>query len=889
MIRFNEDNSAFTFEGADKVTGLYYPLASEEGLKSCVTPTLAGDSKLDQNTFLYEPASIEDLTEKRYSRNFWVLREGKNPWSATGASVWQMASDKESTTVTAGLMWHKTEHTSEDGELSASVLSFIPVDKLHEIHVVTVKNISKDPVKIRFCAALPIYGRSADNLRDHRHVTSLLNRIYVTGRGVSVAPTLSFDERGHKVNHMLYFAEAITCAGEAPEEFFAEVKDFAGEGGNLERPMALVNRLKGVKRGYKTVGGETMGAALFAEKELASEEESVYITIAGIASDATPEEPQSLEYKDLYDILKTFENTRDYWDKKSVLKVETGDKTFDGFMRFVSFQPELRRIFGCSFLPHHDYGRGGKGFRDLWQDCLALVLFNPKLTSDLLYNNFKGLRVDGTNATIIGDKPGEFKADRNGIPRVWMDHGFWPLLTTKLYIDETGDLDFLLKKTDYYKDSLVKRGTHRDDKWDGENLHQQTEEHKTYEGSIIEHLLLETLTEFWEVGAHNMIKLRGADWNDALDMAPDKGESVAFTHAYAGNLVTLSNLLMKLHETGVTSIKLLKEIEPLLSDNDDVYASLNHKKCILNGYLDSVVHSVSGKRKTHKTKDLAENMKSKADFLFTLLRKQEWIGDDGYGRYNGYYDNQGQALERSNGTQMTLTGQVFAIMSGVATDEQIKEITASADKLLYDESYGGYRLNTDFGKGLPDMGRAFFFAYGEKENGAVFSHMAVMYANALYSRGFVCEGYKALKALYKQSMDFETSRIYPGIPEYFGKGGRGLYQFLTGAASWYVLTAVTQMYGICGDYGKLTVEPKLMAEQFDEKGRASITLPFDGRTLHVEYENAAHLEYGDYRIESATLNDTTALMIIDGKKAVLSDTSLLTTDNHLKIILKQGE
>ena len=888
-MRFNEDNTAFTLQGADKVTGLYYPLASEAGLKSCVTPTLAGDSKLDQNTFLYEPASIEDLTEKCYSRNFWVLREGKNPWSATGASVWQMADGDESTTVTAGLMWHKTERASADGELSASVLSFIPVDKLHEIHVVTIKNTSFEPVKIRFCAALPIYGRSADNLRDHRHVTSLLNRVYVTKRGVSVTPTLSFDERGHKVNHMLYFSEAMTCAGEAPEEFYAEVKDFAGEGGNLERPMALIKGLKGVKPGYKTAGGETMGASVFAEKTLAEGEEVVYITIAGITDNTTPDTPKSLEYKDLYDVLKTFEKTKEYWESKAVLKVETGDKTFDGFMRFVSFQPELRRIFGCSFLPHHDYGRGGKGFRDLWQDCLALVLFNPKLTSDLLYNNFKGLRVDGTNATIIGDKPGEFKADRNGIPRVWMDHGFWPLLTTKLYIDETGDLEFLLKTTDYYKDSLVKRGTDRDSEWDGENLHQQTEEHKTYEGTVMEHLLLETLTEFWEVGAHNMIKLRGADWNDALDMAPDKGESVAFTHAYAGNLVTLSELFMKLHESGVTSLKLLKEIEPLLSDNDDVYASLNHKRCILNGYLDSVSHNISGKVKTYKTKALAENMKSKADFLFTLLRKQEWIEDDGYGRYNGYYDNNGLALERGTKPQMTLTGQVFAIMSGVATPKQIKEITESADKLLYDEAYGGYRLNTDFEKGLHDMGRAFFFAFGEKENGAVFSHMAVMYANALYSRGFVREGYKALKALYKQSMNFETSRIYPGIPEYFGKGGRGLYQFLTGAASWYVLTTVTQMYGICGDYGKLTVEPKLMAEQFDDAGIASITLPFGGKTLHVEFENKDRLEYGDYRIESATLNGKASFEIRDGKKAVLTDTTLLASDNHIKIVLKQGE
>lgn len=37
---------------------------------------------------------------------------------------------------------------------------------------------------VRVTSAIPIYGRSADNLRDHRHVTSLLHRIRTTGRGV---------------------------------------------------------------------------------------------------------------------------------------------------------------------------------------------------------------------------------------------------------------------------------------------------------------------------------------------------------------------------------------------------------------------------------------------------------------------------------------------------------------------------------------------------------------------------------------------------------------------------------------------------------------------------------------------------------------------------------
>lgn len=51
----------------------------------------------------------------------------------------------------------------------------------------------------------------------------------------------------------------------------------------------------------------------------------------------------------------------------------------------------------------------------------------------------------------------------------------------------------------------------------------------------------------------------------------------------------------------------------------------------------------------------------------------------------------------------------------------------------------------------------FGFAYGEKENGAVFSHMAVMFANALYKRGFVKEGHRALDGALPSVCPFETS------------------------------------------------------------------------------------------------------------------------------------
>ncbi len=79
--------------------------------------------------------------------------------------------------------------------------------------------------------------------------------------------------------------------------------------------------------------------------------------------------------KDPQQVETLFDKTRAYWNKKvDDLSFQTNYKAFDQWMKWVTIQPKLRQIFGCSFLPHHDYGRGGRGWRDLWQDCLALLV-----------------------------------------------------------------------------------------------------------------------------------------------------------------------------------------------------------------------------------------------------------------------------------------------------------------------------------------------------------------------------------------------------------------------------------------------------------------------------------------------------------------------------------
>jgi cellobiose phosphorylase len=88
-------------------------------------------------------------------------------------------------------------------------------------------------------------------------------------------------------------------------------------------------------------------------------------------------------------------------------------------------------------------------------------------------------------------------------------------------------------------------------------------------------------------------------------------------------------------------------------------------------------------------------------------------------------------------------------------------VVEAVDEFLFDKKLGGVRLNTDFGAIQPALGRAFSFAYGEKENGAVFSHMAVMYANALYQRGFAKDGYRVLNSLFDMAKNSARSRIFP--------------------------------------------------------------------------------------------------------------------------------
>ena len=896
--QFTDNNGSFSVEHPENTSYLYFPLASEKGLKSCVTPILGGDSKLDQETFLLEPVSSENLHSNRATRNFWLKSDDGRITSITGASDEQesrkFTPDQEKCILHAGFMWHCLERTSSAPALKLRIVSFVPWNNNVEIMHIAIQNQSEKVQNLTPYAAIPIYGRSADNLRDHRNVTSMLHRIETEANGITVCPTMSFDERGHRKNHTVYYVYGFSSLGQKPERFYPTVEEFIGEGGSYTHPRAVYESFNGVPCGTSVAGKEAIGAFAFPEISLDPGQGIQYAILLGADTDRDEIRKIYEEYSSVEKIQAALDETIRYWAEKVNVTFHTGNPDQDMFMKWVCFQPYLRRIYGCSFLPHHDYGRGGRGWRDLWQDCLSLLLMDPQNVGKMIENNYGGVRIDGTNATIIGNGEGNFIADRNNITRVWMDHALWPLITTQLYIDQTGDIDILNRKVPYFKDAQTERGRLRDQLWSSEQGNKQmTQADVIYKGSILEHLLIQQLSAFYEIGEHNIYRLRDADWNDALDMAPDRGESVAFTCAYAGNLRNLARMIRLLEAySGQSETELLYEIQILLGHDRALYDSISRKSEILQKYVKSCRHTISGQRFLISYASLASDLELKAEWLTEHIRNQEWIcGQENEGWFNSYYDNHGQAVERYSkkpgDVRMMLTGQVFAIMGQVASPQQIRQIVTSADRYLYRKDIGGYRLNTDFHELKFDMGRMFGFAYGEKENGAVFSHMTVMFAYALYQRGFAREGWKALRTLADTALDFDTSHIYPGIPEYFRSDGRGMYHYLTGAASWFMLTMITQVFGVRGEAGNLLMEPKLTAEQFDETGTASVQLTFAGKEFTVTYINSEHKEYGNYITGSATCNQE-YLKIDSPNYTMLSRETIIalpSRNNHIVIHL----
>ena len=321
--KFIDSNGSFELANPQRSSSLYFPLVNEARMMSSITPLLHGDAKTGQHSFLTLPVSVDELHNTRSGRNFWVCLKNSEAWSATGNAAPQIAKyftgqETEEVFMRAGFLWHQIIRTDTRIGLRAEITSIVPPsgDQV-ELMQIRLTNNSDLPVQFTPTAAIPIYGRSADNLRDHRHVTSLLHQITCVEHGVLVRPTLSFDERGHQPNPLTYAVLGAEGDGTPPQGFFPLIEDFIGEGGSLDWPEAAVRPLASIATaGDRIEGYEAMGGLRFKDQSLLPGQSCEFILVLAIFIDSQNVSDLVRSYASQEKFDYWLKQTREFWQHK---------------------------------------------------------------------------------------------------------------------------------------------------------------------------------------------------------------------------------------------------------------------------------------------------------------------------------------------------------------------------------------------------------------------------------------------------------------------------------------------------------------------------------------------------------------------------------------------
>ena len=109
-----------------------------------------------------------------------------------------------------------------------------------------------------------------------------------------------------------------------------------------------------------------------------------------------------------------------------------------------------------------------------------------------------------------------------------------------------------------------------------------------------------------------------------------------------------------------------------------------------------------------------------------------------------------------------------------------------------------------------------------------------------------------------------------------------MYPYLTGSASWYLLTLVEEVFGIKGHLGKVLLDPKLVKEDF-KNSTASVTTLVNHKRITFSYHNFHNLDYGEYQIANVYSNKKETYTLNYTEKGSLIIEEIIDAHIHIKL------
>lgn len=792
---------------------------------------------------------------KDQGRFVWVRLANNALWCANYAP--QRTIEPTSFKTTFGMGSVTLENETQSVGLKAKLTLFVPTEDKVELLIGEITNISDKEQTIDVIPTIPIFGGNRDYVEFHRDVVRLYNKSShdKSRSAILIKPGLEWVEGATDASDVTYFMKAVTESGNSGEQFYSDRESFLGPHYQWREPLSLSAKLP---PRYPVLGKETVGAIQFSKITLKPNETFKFVVTTGLSFNQK-EADQAID-KYTYDVAITEKQKLDkFWLERTHLKqIHTEDPNFDtSWNRWWFYQLSMRYWFGNTAHPQFDYGTDFSGWREIWQDMIGIILIDPTTVKDHILKTLEGIRTDGTNATRFFARTKEFGSDEvNGL---WCDHPYWTTQAIWVYAKQSGDIDIFLKDgIKYFKDLYVSRGDLKDDNWPKGTIgHHTSADGKEITGSVIEHLLTQILPMFFDAGKNGLLRVKRADWNDAVDQT--KGESTTFSMGLVQDLNDLALIFEEIQKRkGISSYSLFEELTDLIGNNN---AAVSERTQRMEQFLNKVNQPLSGKKKEISCEKLVKDLREKAQIMKDLVNEKAWNGE----YYIGYFHEDGSPVDtlfsdKKDDLMMYLMPHSFAIFSNVAEGERLEKMIESVNKYLFNAKNGGYKLNYPaYNKFDKKIGRITGFAPGTKENNAIFNHANLFWMYAMARLGRTEEAAKVWEGVNPLNREQTEALIPPFLPEYWisednvNLSGKGEYPMLTGTAVWTRILFEQWILGIRGEFDGLRITPCLPAtEQWKKCG---IDTTFRGARYQIRLSNPNLIKNGQIKA-----------LVVDGNK-----------------------
>ncbi|MBR2743221.1 MAG: hypothetical protein IKD89_06470 [Clostridia bacterium] len=643
-----------------------------------------------------------------------------------------------------------------------------------------VYTLSKDGVRASETVFIPMGVKAAARIVTVNNDTGE----NLTVRAVFCAPLVLGDDENSTFRHIVtsYDAERkLLTARNAANNDFGDYTAFVYCGAlsayTCEYEDALSGRCDTGKTGY-------VRRACFSvccDLQISSGDSASFVIIMGAYSneDELSRALGSTAPRKMRDILCGVK--RDFKTLLSKIEISSPDERLNA----LSNGPLLYQTLVCRMTARTSFYQcgGAWGFRDQLQDCLAVLYIDPAVVREHIIRACSHQFTEGDVQHWWHPIPPAREGDAHrGVRSRCTDDRLWLVFTAMRYAEFTGDSGIFSQDAPFITQPPLKP-----DERESYGVPKKTCER----ASVFEHCV-RAVDSALSQGAHGLIKIGGGDWNDGFNKVGEAGE---------GESVWLSWFLCG-----------------ILADFSKV--------CEEFGRF-----------------ELSMRYNGEAKRLLSAIEREAWDGD----RYvRAFYDD-GTPLgaRECRECKIDSLSQSFSVISG-PDDISERKLTAikTAVRELYDREHALVRLFwPPFDECDKNPGYVKGYIPGVRENGGQYTHASLWLCRALFWAGEHDTAYELLSAQNpirhadtKKKAERYRTEPYAVAADVYSVGenaGVGGWSWYTGAAAWYYVVVIEDLFGIRIRGGRLEISPHLPGFW----DGAALTLRHDGCEYRIRYEN----------------------------------------------------